>query len=137
MIAAKLNLPDECILPSAKPAPDVSLRLKRALDALELAESIMSFSRGDAYEREATEHDYSAFREIYLELFPPAPLPINRAFTKNRPDPKLPCPTCGRQYRGTKGTYDHSRTMHAYGGSHQEFRKEFRGFFTASQKTGC
>jgi uncharacterized C2H2 Zn-finger protein len=109
-------------------ASDLEHRLARALEALSLAEDIMSYSRGDAWEREATEKDYNSFREIYTEFFPPAPAYVDLRFRQHIPEAKLPCPTCGKSFRGTKGIWDHSKSFHGYEGSHDNFRRENKAF---------
>ena len=45
-------------------------KLKKALEAIELAYDVMSYSRGDSWERECTEESFNKFLNIISELIP-------------------------------------------------------------------
>lgn len=88
-------------------------KLALAMEALDLAEGIMSFSRGDAYERECTDEDYQKFTEIYQQFNPPPP-PRKEEFwpTPKKQEPKIECPTCHKLCVGQKGLRDHDQAKH-------------------------
>lgn len=43
-------------------------KLSKAMEAIELADSIMAYAAGDAWERECTKEDRDKFRKLYEEL---------------------------------------------------------------------
>lgn len=87
-------------------------KLAKVLEALDLAESIMSFARGDAYERECTDEDYRKFTKIYEEFNPPPPPKQEVWMAPKKQEPKIECPTCGKKCVGKKGLQDHNKAKH-------------------------
>jgi hypothetical protein len=102
--------------------------LKLALEALELAEGVMSYCQGDAWERECTEKDRSRFQEIYNQFFPPAPpqevIGHYGHYSLKKKQPRIACPVCNKKIVGIDGLMDHSRAVHNYAGSQLAFRLE-------------
>jgi hypothetical protein len=89
-------------------------KLALAMKALELADSIMGYSRGDAWERGATESQYDEFNEIYAKLAPrePEPAPVTSwSEMPRRGDQgdKEPCPDCGKKFFNVAA---HARAKH-------------------------
>lgn len=86
-------------------------KLALALKALELAESIMGYSRGDAWERECTQSDYDEFSEIYAKLVPPEPVSAEPIYVRlPHHTEKWPCPDCGRKFINVA---EHQRAKHS------------------------
>lgn len=83
-------------------------------DALELAHGVMSFSRGDAYERECTAGDYDQFLRIYHEFFPaPKPAPAKQDRMPWGAEKRGRCPHCGKKYGVITGLKAHIKAKHA------------------------
>jgi hypothetical protein len=93
-----------------------SEKLALALDAVEIAEGVMSYCAGDAWEREATANARDRFDDIYARLFPPAPTQSVSLYQgspyHNPPRPRVKCPECGLGFRGEIGVRDHMRSKH-------------------------
>lgn len=80
-----------------------------ALEAVEIADGVMAYCQGDAWEREATADSRDEFQRKYEILFPPPP---TAAVPKRaRPDWRT-CDQCGGRYRGEQGLRDHTRDRH-------------------------
>ena len=79
--------------------------------ALKLAEQVMSYSRGDAWERDCTQTEYDEFMEIYRSFYPPEPAPAEPFFPYQMPvrQEKAQCPECGRNFFNVA---EHARAKH-------------------------
>ena len=95
-------------------------KLDRAMEALELAEGVMDYCGGDAWERECTEADRTRFAEFMEELRPsppavPEPLPIWP--TRDQVRAKygfVRCGACGKKLSGHPDAIkQHARDVHA------------------------
>jgi hypothetical protein len=103
--------------PEDKKIEELKAQLAKALDALNLAEGIMSFSRGDAYERECTDNDYDAFKTIYKQFRPPKSVAstwskYGPGYTNHGAEIKVSCPHCGKMVGGVNGIKMHIRAKH-------------------------
>jgi hypothetical protein len=101
-----------------------SERLTLALEALQLADGVMAYCGGDAWERECTADDRGRFATIYAKLFPPpAKLPAQKygSYTYNQ---RIKCALCEGSYRGSQGVWQHQRDKHGITHSFQEFLRD-------------
>jgi hypothetical protein len=88
----------------------------KLIEALELAESVMSFSRGDSYERECTQGDYNRFQSIYRDFFPAQDTGPSFADVNRLPwgaEKRAPCPHCGKKYGVVTGLKAHIKAKHS------------------------
>jgi hypothetical protein len=80
-------------------------KLALALEAVELADGVMSYCAGDAWEREATASDRDRFDEIYAKLCPrpmvepPAPIWPTKAWVRSKFG-RVECAHCGKELSG-------------------------------------
>lgn len=107
---------------------ELKAKFTKAMEALELADGIMSVSRGDAYERECTEKDYDKFNELWDDLsgakearerqYAQAEkerLEQIRLAEKKKADKKaneIACPQCKKICQGPQGLLEHSKVKH-------------------------
>lgn len=106
----------------------VKAKLAKAMEALELADSIMGVSRGDAYERECTDVMYDQFNELWDDLSGAKEarerqhaqaekerLEQIRLAEKKKADKKaaeIQCPQCKKVCQGPQGLLEHSKVKH-------------------------
>lgn len=94
-------------------------KLALALEALELAEGVMSYCQGDAWERECTAKDRDAFDEIYRAFNPPPPpAPYKLPTWPSRLEVRhhygqVRCEKCNRKISGAPDAIkQHAKAMH-------------------------
>lgn len=91
------------------------------MEALSLAEDIMSYCQGDAWERECTEKDRNRFEQIMHKLVPPPPVvPVakSKPLWATRETVRAmfgvtPCPVCGKKVsKEEHAVSQHIRSKH-------------------------
>ncbi|WP_369913926.1 hypothetical protein AB8810_12930 [Xanthomonas sp. NCPPB 3005] len=95
---------------------ELERRYNLALEAIEVADDVMSYCSGDAWEREATEGDRKNFAKIRDELMPPpppAPVVEPRWATRHQFG-TVRCAKCNRKLARIPSAIDnHNRDLHA------------------------
>jgi hypothetical protein len=91
---------------------ELKAKLALALDALELAEGVMSYCQGDAWERECTEDAREKFRVTYDTFFPPPPPSPPSTWGLYGKPARVKCDICGKACGGEGGVKAHKRDAH-------------------------
>lgn len=86
-------------------------KLKKALEAIELAYGVMSYSRGDSWERECTEESFNKFLNIKSELIPTVQKENEFEYNNFYDTVRHSCPICNRKF-SAKGLADHYIARH-------------------------
>jgi len=79
-------------------------------EALELANEIMEYCQGDAWERECTEKDRSRFQEIYSKYIPKPKLTKDEQRYEDIKRQDVWCNVCNKMFYSKMGYKHHAKT---------------------------
>lgn len=101
---------------------DMSLTIEQklaiAMEALELANGVMEYCGGDAWEREVTRDDRLRFSDLHEMLLEPE---------KHEPEPEVPCAKCEKILKNQFELYQHMCDKHHYKHAYNRFKFEMKG----------